>query len=204
MTLTLIPQPKKLRARKGRCLLPNTGTIGISHPQFADVARAAKALWPKLTLSAAVEGLPNALVITTGTSLQPQGYRLRLHTKGVQLEAATPAAACHGLQTLQQIVRQAPSGTVPCCTIDDWPDFENRGVYYDVTRGRVPTREQLINLATRLADYKINELQLYIEHTFLFRGHPLIGRGASPLTAEDILALDRHCQQLGIELVPSL
>jgi len=68
----------------------------------------------------------------------------------------------------------------------------------------VPKLERLLNLAEQLAHYKINHLQLYIEHTFAFRAHPNIGKGASPLTAEDILELDAHCAKHGIELVPSL
>jgi hexosaminidase len=61
-----------------------------------------------------------------------------------------------------------------------------------------------MQLADRLAAYKINHLQLYIEHTFRFRGHPDIGKNASPLTAEDILTLDAFCRERHIELAPSL
>lgn len=55
-----------------------------------------------------------------------------------------------------------------------------------------------------LSTYKINHLQLYIEHTFSFLGHPSIGKDASPLLAEDILKLDAHALKHYIELVPSL
>jgi hypothetical protein len=58
--------------------------------------------------------------------------------------------------------------------------------------------------ADLLSQYKINHLELYIEHTFRFRGHPDIGKGASPLSSDDILALDAYCSERHIELVPSL
>lgn len=61
-----------------------------------------------------------------------------------------------------------------------------------------------MEMADRLAHYKINHLQLYMEHTFRFQSHPMIGRNADPLTREDILALDEFCARRFIELVPSL
>jgi hypothetical protein len=130
-------------------------------------------------------------------------YSLSILPSGVTVAGVDPAAVFHGLQTLRQVLAQYPA-EVPAMTIKDWPDLQNRGVYYDVCRGRVPKLERLLELATLLAQYKINHLQLYIEHTFLFRGHPAIGRNASPLTADDIQTLDTHCRKLHIELVPSL
>ena len=56
-----------------------------------------------------------------------------------------------------------------CLRIRDWPDFPRRGVMLDVSRGRVPKLETLLDLAEHLADFKINELQLYTEHTFAYR-----------------------------------
>ena len=59
----------------------------------------------------------------------------------------------------------------------------------DVSRGKVPTLETLYTLADTLAAYKYNQLQLYTEHTFDFQSHPLIGRGAGSLSADDIRGL---------------
>ena len=55
-----------------------------------------------------------------------------------------------------------------------------------------------------MAYYKMNQLQLYIEHTFLFRDFSEIWRDDTPLTAEEIMELDQYCLERGIELVPSL
>ena len=63
---------------------------------------------------------------------------------------------------------------------------------------------QLLEMVDLLASHKINHLELYIEHTFAFRGHPDIGKGASPLSAQDILTLDAHASAQYVELVPSL
>jgi hypothetical protein len=58
-------------------------------------------------------------------------------------------------------------------------------------------------MADILSFYKINQLQLYIEHAFTFRKHPDIGKDCGALTQNDILVLDKHCRTRGIELVPS-
>lgn len=78
------------------------------------------------------------------------------------------------------------------------------GFMLDVSRGRVPTMPSLFRLADRLRLLGFTRLQLYVEHTFAFPGHEDAWRGASPLTAEEIRALDAHCRARGIELVPNL
>lgn len=93
---------------------------------------------------------------------------------------------------------------LPAVTIEDEPDIPNRGFYHDITRGRVPKLSFLKKMADKMAYYKMNQLQLYIEHTFLFRDFSEIWRDDTPLTAAEILELDRYCAERGIELVPSL
>src|SRR5699024_8016957 len=101
------------------------------------------------------------------------------------------------------IIRQE-GAVLPCLEIEDAPEIPNRGYYHDVTRGRIPTLSYLKHLADTLSFYKINQLQLYIEHTYLFEGLSEMWRDDTPLTAADILELDRYCRSLGIDLVPSL
>jgi len=87
--------------------------------------------------------------------------------------------------------------------IVDQPDFPVRGVMLDVSRDKVPTMETVKMLADDLAALKINQLQLYMEHTFAYQGHEKVWRDASPFTAENILDLDSYCQERFIELVPN-
>jgi hypothetical protein len=93
---------------------------------------------------------------------------------------------------------------IPCLQINDYPDFRHRGFYHDVTRGKVPKLSTLKVLIEKLAYYKINQLQLYVEHSFAFRNIPELWVGRDPLTAEEILELDRYARCFHIELVPSL
>lgn len=203
MSLSLIPEPKKITAAAGRLTLPHRVTIGIADQSLYRSAMLAQSFLPQASISISAPQVENTLTIRCNEQVRPGGYRLRIRRTGITIEGQTAASAMHGVQTLRQIVHQEDD-RLTGLTIDDWPDFPERGVYYDVCRGRVPRLERLLELAEHLARYKINHLQLYIEHTFAFRSHPRIGSGASPLSAEDILELDAYCDELGIELVPSL
>ncbi len=132
-----------------------------------------------------------------------EAYRLHVRKTGIEIKAADDAGAYYAVQTLRDLL-VIHGRAVPCCRIEDRPDFARRGVYYDCSRGKVPTVETLKRLIERLARWKVNELQLYVENVFRFRRYPEIGRGYSPFTADDMLELGRHCERHHIRLVGSL
>ena len=204
MKLALIPQPKQLTMGKGRITVPANGTVGVSDGRLLAAADAARPLFRQCSIGIAVPGVSDTITIALCDGLKPGGCRLKIDADGVLLEADSEAAAFHAVQTLLQIVKQSPAGKLPHLSIDDWPDMQDRGIYYDISRARVPKLERLIQQAELPSQYKINQFQLYIEHTFRFRRHPDIGRDASPLTAEDIMRLDACCHERHVELVPSL
>jgi len=142
------------------------------------------------------------LNIASQASRHPQGYELTIDDSGVHIVASTPAGVFYGVQTLRQILVQTGE-RLPGLRITDWPDFPNRGVMLDISRDRVPTMETLYGLIDLLASLKINQFQLYTEHTFAYRKHPLVWKNASPMTGEEILALDAYCRERFIELVPN-
>lgn len=145
---------------------------------------------------------PIVLHLAEGASHHPQGYDLSITPSGIHVVASTPAGVFYGVQTLRQIVMQS-GRELPGLRISDWPDFPNRGVLLDISRDRVPTMETLYQLIDLLALLKINQFQLYTEHTFAYRRHPQVWAQASPMTGEEILALDAYCQERFIELVPN-
>ena len=73
----------------------------------------------------------------------------------------------------------------------------------DISRGRVPKLETLLELVERLADFKINEFQLYTEHTFAYRHYQSVWQSWGALTGEEIRQLGARCRQFGIDLVPN-
>ena len=106
------------------------------------------------------------------------------------------------IATMRQLLRQY-GRHLPCLKIRDWPDFPRRGVMLDISRGRVPKLETLLDLAEKLADFKINELQLYTEHTFAYHKYKSTWQSWGALTGDEIRKLDRRCRELGIDLVPN-
>ena len=72
----------------------------------------------------------------------------------------------------------------------------------DVTRGRVPKKETLIKRIKEFSFYKINQVYLYIEHTYEYSGISEAWRGISPLSAADILEIKEYAKSVYIELVP--
>ena len=132
----------------------------------------------------------------------PEGYTIEISRRGIEIFHRETAGLRAARATLRQLQREH-GRRLPCLVIRDWPDFRRRGVMLDVSRGRVPNVETLIDLAERLADFKINELQLYTEHTFAYRDYKSVWRDWGALTAEDIRRLDKRCRELGIDLVPN-
>lgn len=200
----MIPQPRRCTMLDGAVNIPNRPAIGIPAHDWLAAAQALQNALPHATIHAAARKVGYDIRFVNDTRQPAEGYRLIIAAGGITLAAATARGAFWGAQTLRQIIAQAKDGRLPCLEIVDVPDFPDRAYYYDIARGRVPHHERLVELIDLLAAHKINQLQLYIEHTFAFRGHPKIGQGANPLTAEDILALDAHAGAQFVELVPSL
>jgi hypothetical protein len=144
----------------------------------------------------------NAGTDVNSVEIQPS-YRLTVDESMVILKGYSGIGLFYAVQTLRQLVRNS-SSMLPCVEIEDRPYFENRGLFHDTTRGKVPELETMMELADRLSFYKINQLQLYVEHSFAFKKHSEIWIDSDPLTAEDILILDEYCKSRGIELVPSI
>lgn len=132
-----------------------------------------------------------------------EAYKLVVDEESIEITGNDRSGLFYGIQTMRQLIRNGKSA-IRCVEIFDYPAFESRGFYHDITRGRVPTLETLKKLADRLSFYKINQLQLYIEHSFAFRKHSEIWVESDTITAEEILVLDEYCKKRNIELVPSL
>lgn len=135
--------------------------------------------------------------------MKSQRYSLVIDEKGVLISGGDEKGILYGVQTLRQIIRQEGM-LLPFVKIEDFPMVENRGFYCDATRGRIPTMEYIKKMADRLCFYKMNQLQLYVEHSFLMDGLSEMWRDDTPLCPEDIMELDAYCLERGIELVPSL
>ncbi len=212
--LSLLPQPRALTLTPGHHTLKPDKYILLDAPQAGQ--HEFSALWLKNTLreygdvaymlSASVTGPARAFGVVLRQVEDPaipdQGYRLSITPERITVEANAPAGIFYGVQTLTQVIKQSGQA-LPCLEISDWPDFPARGYMLDISRDKVPTMATLLELIDRLAEWKINQVQLYTEHTFAYLNHPEVWREATPMTGQDILELDRYCKERFIELVPN-
>ncbi len=176
----LIPQPKRIKLDpKGRELL-------LLDTDVDPGSAASKAM--------SFKGDPR---------LGKEAYRIKITQREIILSASSYLGDIHAQRTLFQICVHY-GYVIPCMEINDAPDFPHRGFMLDVSRGRVPKLETLYELVDWLDILKYNQLQLYVEHTYAFKKHPLIGKGHSPLSASELRKLDAYCKSRGIELVPNL
>ncbi len=212
----LVPQPQQLRLLGQEWRLPR---------QVRVYCPAEVPLWPALRwLAEALQARGHELLPADagaaeielrllpasplpGAAVPEQAYALRSGAGRVLLCAGTPAALQHALATLLQLLvlaRGAPGELqLPELELEDSPDLRERGVMLDVSRDKVPTMATLRALIDRLARWKVNQLQLYIEHTFAYAGHELVWQHASPLTAAEVRELDAYCAERHVQLVPN-
>ncbi|MCB2295621.1 family 20 glycosylhydrolase [Clostridium algoriphilum] len=208
----LIPSPKHLELKEGTLQLRRDTEIVLDYLCDFDDLNAAIVLQEeieqqlgfKLVINKSFDFNSDRITIRfKKVAGKNEAYSLNISGNYVEICAATSIGIFYGVQTFRQIVRQNGS-ILPNLKIKDEPYFTNRGFYHDVTRGKVPTLKMLMELVDRASFYKINQLQLYIEHTFAFKGMSEIWMDKDPLTAEEILILDQYCIKKHVELIPSL
>ncbi len=221
----LLPAPRSLLLTGGMCNLADLGIIWLQaeHPQLllSSAERLQSAILlvftsgPQIYAGQISELDAGSIILrmVTNSQMMPQGYHLQVTPRTILIEASTEAgifyACCTLIQLIQLYTRQplydleVPPGALPCLEITDWPDYPNRGVMLDISRDKVPSMETILNLTEMLASWKINQLQLYTEHTFAYQQHPQVWAEASPFTGEEIMRLDDFCRARYIELVPN-
>ena len=108
-------------------------------------------------------------------------------------------------QTLRQVLEYAlaEKQDIPAMCITDSPDLLRRGFMLDISRDKVPTMKTLYQIVDLLASWKVNEFQLYTEHTFAYKNHKEVWENSSPMTPEEIALLQKYCNDRFIDLVPN-
>lgn len=214
----LLPMPRNMALLPGESSLAGGKLILLDplHPHdllFAAtrwqtaLLKKASMYW-EITSSEAVPTEQVGLTLRVDPGRVPyfQGYELLINSRSMMINGGDAAGVFYGVCTLIQLLEQSVSQSVSQLhhlKIYDYPDFPARGVMIDISRDKVPTLETVCELVDRLASLKINQLQLYTEHTFAYRNHPEPWAKASPFTGEDILILDSFCRQRYVELVPN-
>ncbi|MEQ8676213.1 MAG: glycoside hydrolase family 20 zincin-like fold domain-containing protein [Aggregatilineales bacterium] len=206
--ITLLPIPRKMKMTDQRTTLPDNIDIALNVANPAGLLFTAKRLQNALRTYAGVnadirggnfdEEIVLSIADATGHA---QGYTLTVDDK-IRITGDDEAGVFYGVCTLIQLL-ETYGAEIPAGEISDYPDFPNRGVMLDISRDKVYKTETLVELIDMLASWKINQVQLYTEHTFAYRNHRVVWEKASPMTAEEILEIDAFCKERFIELVPN-
>lgn len=130
-----------------------------------------------------------------------ESYRMVINKEKISIHASSNRGFLYASATLVQICK-LKNGEIPCGEIFDTPSYADRGYMLDVSRGRVPTMKSLKSMIDKLALYKINQLQLYMENCLRLDGFEEVWSYSNPFLPEEIMELDYYCYMRGIELVP--
>jgi len=202
----LLPQPKRIDVFDGTTRIPSHSVIFTKKYEFGKQFKLmlAETLHDNVKLDVTTYNKGNEffqLFINPDVVPQPQGYRIYIGNN-IVLVAHDESGLFYACATFRQLLRQY-GRMLPRLYIDDFPDFPNRGILIDVSRDRIPKMETMKNMINTLAQLKINQIQLYIEHTFAYREHEKVWKDYSPFTSEEILEIDAYCAERYIELVPN-
>ena len=213
--MNLLPRPRSLKLLRGTFTLPKHATLQFDGSLSPDVAAVITARLQSVAKEIGIEflsegralrapNLPPTITASCNSTLRKNAeeYALAIYRKGIKISFRETGGLHAATATLRQLLRQY-GRRLPCLSIRDWPDFPRRGVMLDISRGRVPRLETLLELVEQLADFKINELQLYIEHTFAYRKYKSVWQSWGALTGREIRWLDARCRELGVDLVPN-
>ena len=86
-------------------------------------------------------------------------YRITLDG-GCRIEASDEDGAQYAKVTLENLIRNSGSTTVPNLVIEDWPDLQYRGFMLDISRN-FTTKDNILTLIDLLAHYKMSVFHIH-------------------------------------------
>ena len=170
----LLPQPKQMQEKAGCFTITYTTPIvltkGVSEEAYGyakllqqDIEKELGYVLPIRKAFAANKG-----IVLQEQELAEQAYTMDIDGERVLIGAGSNSGLLYGIQTLRQMIG-LQGAVLQAVEIADAPAIEARGYYMDVTRSRIPTVEYCKQVIDTLSYYKINQFQMYIEHSFLFQ-----------------------------------
>lgn len=204
--IPLIPQPRKVEPGEGSFPLRGPLTIAVASGNTED--RFAAGLLKEEIESATgakarvISGPLGKIVLTrrgAPAEVGEEGYQIKAGPTGVRLAAQTAAGLFYAVRTLRQMVH---AEGIPAATVTDWPAMRWRGLHDDLSRGPVPTTDYIKRQIRTAAEYKINLYSFYIEHTYAYKNHPLIGPPGGALSEAEVKELVAYARRYHVEIVP--
>lgn len=132
-----------------------------------------------------------------------EAYQIDISQDEIIVKSPSFDGLYYGLSSLKLLLF-INNNKLPIGIIADEPKFKNRGVFLDVSRGKLPKMDYLKDLVVFLSDLKYNILQLYFEDKFSLASDPNIGLLTGSYSANDIKELDEWCKKHKVQLQPCL
>jgi hypothetical protein len=214
--LRLIPFPKEIQLQEGRFNLQQALVLETAPNQIQVIAKLLNAELRRAGLPAVQtretsEKSPMFRLAAQGKVIIPtmqvqaqneEAYALEIGPEALVCYATQPAGLVHGVQTLCQLIRANREGTtLACMKIRDWPSLRWRCFQDDMTRGPSSMLDTLKFEAGLGSYFKFNLMTFYMEYQYAFKKHPKIGPTNGSLTPEDLAALVKFVQPLGLDIL---
>ncbi|HVA01653.1 MAG TPA: glycoside hydrolase family 20 zincin-like fold domain-containing protein [Terriglobia bacterium] len=136
--------------------------------------------------------------------VEDQGYVLEITGKEVLVAGKDSAGLFYGAQTLRQLVVSTGAGAeIMGARVRDWPALQYRGTQVDLSRGPVPKLSYLKRIVRTIAQFKLNQLYMYMEDSFRLNGQPLVGLLSDTLSRSDWNDLVAYAARYHVEIVPA-
>jgi hexosaminidase len=137
------------------------------------------------------------------TALEEQAYALNLASNRIQIKANAPIGLFYGVETLVQMVKRANGKLwLPAGTITDWPDLEQRNIYWDDNH-HVEHLDVLMRALRQAAFYKINGFVIKLNGHFEYQSAPAVVDPYA-LSPAELQELTNYGLRYHIQLIPYL
>ncbi len=202
----LVPYPQKLKATKKTFPMPRA--VAIQAPVRAkDTEHMLRADLRLAKISVSAKAKFKIRLKLTKAVRKPEGYRLALNEKGVEILAGDQAGLFYGAQTLSQLFVLSSAKALPRLRIDDWPRYKLRSFMVDM--GRAPYRMALLKRVVRiLARLKMNVLHVHINDDQLcslkFKKLPLGSENPEAITIAELGHLVQYARKYHVTIMPEI
>jgi hexosaminidase len=137
------------------------------------------------------------------TALEEQAYALDLASGRIQIRANASTGLFYGVETLVQLVKRADGKLwLPAGTITDWPDLEQRNIYWDDNH-HLEHLDVLRQALRQAAFYKINGFVIKLNGHFQYGSAPAVVEPYA-LSPAELQELTDYGLRYHIQLIPYL
>ena len=136
-------------------------------------------------------------------AIEEQAYKLVLGSEGIEITANAPTGLFYGVETLVQLVKPAAGKLwLPEAVITDWPDLEQRNIFWDDAH-HLEQMDVLKAALRQAAFYKINGFVIKLDGHFEYKSAPALVEPYA-LSPAQLQELTNYGLKYHVQLIPYL